>query len=59
MVSKVIYLAVRVEINDPAKEEITDEDVNRIVSNVDYEFKDLDNFTLDTEIHSLISPEQL
>lgn len=59
MASKVIYLAVRVEINDPAKDEITDEDVNRIVSNVDYEFKDLDNFTLDTEIHSLISPEQL
>lgn len=59
MASKVIYLAVRVEINDPAKDEITDEDVNRIVSNVDYEFKDLDNFTLDTEIHNLISPEQL
>lgn len=59
MASKVIYLAVRMEINDPAKDEITDEDVNRIVCNLDYEFKDLDNFTFDTEIHCLISPEQL
>ncbi|RHH14425.1 hypothetical protein DW228_06385 [Bacteroides fragilis] len=59
MASKVIYLAMRVEINDPAKNKITDKDVDKIVSEVDYEFKDLDNFKLDTEIHSLISPEQL
>ena len=59
MASKVIYLVVRVKISDPAKKEITNDDVDRIVSDVDYEFKDLDNFKLETEIHSQISPEQL
>lgn len=59
MVSRVIYLAVRVEINNTSKEEITDEDVKTITSEVDYEFKDMRDFKLETEIYSLISPDQL
>lgn len=59
MASRVIYLAVRVEINNTSKEEITDEDVKTITSEVDYEFKDLRDFKLETEIYSLISPDQL
>lgn len=59
MASRVIYLAVRIEINNSSKKEITDEDVNEIISKVDYEFKDLEEFYIDTEIHSLLSPDQL
>lgn len=59
MASRVIYLVVRVEINNTSKEEITDEDVKTITSEVDYEFKDLQDFKLETEIYSQISPDQL
>lgn len=59
MASKVIYLAVRIEINNPSKEEITEEDVKNITSNVDYEFNDYKDFRLETEIYSQISPDQL
>lgn len=59
MASKVIYLAVRIEINNPSKEEITEEDVKNITSNVEYEFNDYKDFRLETEIYSQISPDQL
>lgn len=59
MASRVIYLVVRVEINNTSKKEITDEDVKTITSEVDYEFKDLQDFKLETEIYSQISPDQL
>lgn len=59
MASRVIYLAVRVEINNTSKEEITDDDVKTIISEVDYEFKDLRDFKLETEIYTQIGPDQL
>ena len=59
MASKVIYLAIRIEINNPSKEEITEEDVKNITSNVEYEFNDYKDFRLETEIYSQISPDQL
>lgn len=59
MTSRVIYLAVRVEVNHSSKEEITNEDIDQILSEVDYEFKDLDKFQLETEIYCQISPDQL
>lgn len=59
MASKVIYLAVKLEINNPSKTEITEEDVDEVISNVDYEFKDLGDFKLKTEIYAQIPPNQL
>ena len=59
MASKVIYLAVRIEINNPSKEEITEEDVKNIISNADYEFNNYKDFRLETEMYSQISPDQL
>lgn len=59
MASKVIYLAIRIEINNPSKEEITEEDVKNIISNADYEFNNYKDFRLETEMYSQISPDQL
>ncbi len=59
MASKVIYLVVKLEINDSSTKEITEEDVDKVISNVDYEFKDLGGFKLKTEIYGQISPDQL
>lgn len=54
--SKVIYLAVRMEICNPDKKEITDDDIKDIISNVDYEFNDYGRFSLETEIRGTIDP---
>lgn len=50
MASKTIYLTVRLDIYNPNTEEITDEDVDEIVSEVDYEFKNYKEYEIDTEI---------
>lgn len=54
--SKVIYLAVRMEIYNPDKKEITDDDVKDIISNVEYEFNDYGKFSIGTEIRGTIDP---
>lgn len=59
MASKVIYLAVRLEIYNSSKKEITDKDVDNVINNVDYEFKDFGDFKFETEIYSQIAPGQL
>ena len=50
MASKTIYLTVRLDIYNPNTEEITEEDVDEIVSEVDYEFKNYNEYEIDTEI---------
>lgn len=59
MASKVIYLAVRLEIYNSSKKEITDKDVDNVINNIDYEFKDFEDFKFETEIYSQIAPGQL
>lgn len=54
--SKVVYLAVRMEIYNIGKEQITDDDVKNIISNVDYEFNDYGKFSIETEIRGTIDP---
>lgn len=49
MASKTIYLTVRLDIYNPNTEEITEEDVDEIVSEVDYEFKNYKEYEIDTE----------
>lgn len=54
--SKVVYLAVRMEIYNIGKEQITEDDVKNIISNVDYEFNDYGKFSIATEIRGTIDP---
>lgn len=50
MASKTVYLTVRPDICNPNTEEITGEDIDGIVSEVDYEFKNYGDYEIDTEI---------
>ena len=50
MAEKTIYFTVRMDIFNPNKDEITDEDVNEVISEVDYEFKAVDDYQIDTEM---------
>ena len=50
MTSKTVYLTVRLDICNPNTEEITEEDIDEIVSEVDYEFKNYGDYEIDTEI---------
>lgn len=50
MASKTVYLTVRPDICNPNTEEITKEDIDGIVSEVDYEFKKYKEYEIDTEI---------
>jgi len=48
--SKTIYLTVRVDIFNPNAEEITDEEAEYVVSNLDYEFQNYEEYEIQTEI---------
>ncbi|EIY58387.1 hypothetical protein HMPREF1069_04877 [Bacteroides ovatus CL02T12C04] len=50
MTSKTVYLTVRLDICNPNTEEITEEDIDEIVSEVDYEFKNYGDYEIDTKI---------
>ena len=50
MASKTVYLTVRLDICNQNTEEITEEDIDGIVSEVDYEFKNYGDYEIDTEI---------
>lgn len=50
MASKTVYLTVRPDICNPNTEEIMEEDIDGIVSEVDYEFKNYGDYEIDTEI---------
>lgn len=50
MASKTVYLTVRLDICNPNTEEITGEDIDGIVSEVDHEFKNYGDYEIDTEI---------
>lgn len=50
MATRTVYITVRLNIDNPNVKEITDEDINHIINETDYEFKDVDDFQIDTEI---------
>lgn len=50
MATRTIYLTVRLDIDNPKADEITDEEVDKIISEVDYEFKNYEDYEIDTKI---------
>ena len=50
MATRTIYLTVRLDIDNPKADEITDEEVDEIISEVDYEFKNSGDYEIDPEI---------
>lgn len=50
MATRTIYLTVRLDVDNPKVEHITDEEIDEIVSEVDYEFKNYGDYAIDTEI---------
>lgn len=50
MAEKTTYLLVRLHISNPNADEITDEQVDEIISEIDYEFKNYEDYKIDTEI---------
>ena len=48
--SKTIYLTVRVDIFNPNVEEITDDEAQDVVSNLDYEFQNYKDYEMQAEI---------
>ena len=50
MAKRTINLTVRLDIDNPKVDEITDEEVDEIISEIDYEFKKYGDYEIDTEI---------
>ena len=50
MATKKIYLKVAVEITNDNVNEITDEMIDDIVCNVDYQFNNVGDFNIETQI---------
>ena len=50
MATRTIYLTVRLDIDNPKADEITDEEVDEIISEVYYVFKNYGDSESDTEI---------
>lgn len=50
MATRTVYITVRLDIDNPDADGITDEDIDYIISETDYEFKNVDDFQIGTEI---------
>lgn len=50
MANKTVYLVVRVDISNPNLNEITDEEVDNVISETNYRFGNVGDFILETEI---------
>lgn len=51
MATKTIYITVRLDIDNDKVSEITDDDVQEIISEIDYSFSDVEDFKItNTEI---------
>lgn len=48
--SKAIYITVRLDVYNPNKEVITEDDVQDIVSEIEYEFKNYRDYEVESEI---------
>lgn len=50
MASTTIYITVRLDIDNPNKDVITADDVQEIVSEIDYQFKNYEDYEVESEI---------
>lgn len=50
MAEKTVYIVVRLDISNETTKEITDEDVQGIITKTDYHFGNVGDFKIDTEI---------
>ncbi len=50
MATRTVYITVRLEIHNPNINEITDEDTEDVISEMDYHFEPVGDFQLETEI---------
>lgn len=50
MATRTIYLTVRLDIDNPNIEDITEEDVDEIICEMDYEFKNYGDYAIESEI---------
>ena len=50
MDKRFVYVTVKMEITNPNKKVITDDDIENVINNVDYKFNDVDDFYINTEI---------
>jgi hypothetical protein len=50
MATRTVYITVRIDIDNPNLEEITDNDVNEVINESDYHFGNVGDFSLETEI---------
>ncbi len=48
--SRTVYLTVRIDLYNPNINEITDDDVEKVISEIDYEFKKYQDYEVETEI---------
>ena len=53
MAKRTVYISVRVEISNPNVNTISDEDLNEVISETDYKFGNVGDFSLETEILGL------
>jgi hypothetical protein len=50
MAARTVYITVRIDIDNPKKKRITDEDVANILDETKYSFENVGDFHLETEI---------
>lgn len=50
MATRTEYITVRLDISNPKVAEITDEDINDVISETDYRFNAVGDFQIETEI---------
>ena len=50
MATTTIYLTVRLDIENDKLDKITEDDIQEIVSEVDYEFKNYEDYQISSEI---------
>ena len=53
MANRAVYITVRLDIDNPNLDEITDDDVQEVLENVDYSFKNYEDYSIETEICGL------
>lgn len=50
MANRTVYLTVKLVIDNPNLDEITDSDVEQVINEVDYNFNNVEDFTIESEI---------
>ena len=53
MATRTIYITVRIDIDNPGESEITDEHVGNIINKTYYNFDNVGDFSLETEVCGL------